>query len=278
MQFEDVRLRSRSILAAGGFEAARAAEGVWRQYIDDAPSQRDRGMALGALAEVVAMQGRVPEAQELFAVAAALVEQPKDRLTVAVGHAQVLAAAKLLSAAAPVVSELELLLAHPDALRPLAAWGFSALSRLWLLQGRPDLAEEAAQAAVRTAQDAPGKPGMAEALSALAAAQEALGDLATALQTLEEAMTYMSSGHCLTEARAEHARLALQLGQLDTARASLRRAVELPDLRDRRILARILRIIATLYPVDPQTGAHLSEMLAAHLEGTLPFSSGEVIT
>lgn len=221
---------------------------------------------MGRLAEDLLMQGRLAEAEEAFDGALLNVEGALDALQVYCGYARLIVVSNRASRAAAVAAEIERLLLD-DSTVPISSWGYAWLSQLHLLAGKVDESMAAATRAVDAAQ-ATGR-GYPEAFSALSAAQEKQGDLDAALDSIEQAMVHIRSPRCLMEARAEHARLSLARGDIQTAVRSLTRAVQLPDLKDRHVLASVMSIIARVGETDAVAAVRLVETLAVHLSRSI---------
>lgn len=274
MQYEELREQMRRILATGTYDSPGQAEVVAREYLAVAPTARDRGMALEALGQVLRMQGRLMESVETFTAADPLLSAPIDRFTFLNGFASVVVQGKMISVAESVAGKLRIVLdQHFDAVHTVAPWGYASLCHLALLSGDGIAALDAAHKAVAAAELE--KAGRAEAYRALAEANEGVGNLEEALLALEHSMSFMSQGHCLLEARAKHAALLIRAGDTHSATSSLAYAVELPDLRDRYVLAKVLEIIAVLGEQDPVAAWRCTKTMAAHLNRSVSGLSWE---
>lgn len=221
-----------------------------------------RAIALARRAEDLVMRGRFAEAEEVFEAARQSTEDADVTLQILCGYARLLVATRRAREARMLAAEMLTLLNEPDTGR-IAPWGYAWVSQLLLLANLVDDALRAAEQAVRTADET--GLGRAEAYSALASARERANDIHGAIDSLETAMVNMTSPRCLMDARAHHARLALRLGDTESAVRSLLRAVELPDLRDRQVVANVLKTIAEIGSTDSSAAVRLVETLAVHL-------------
>lgn len=234
----------------------------WMATEHTSGAHQARAIALARQAEDLTMRGRFAEAEELFQEAQQSSDDAAVTLQVLCGYARLLVVGRRAREARVLAAQMVLLLDHPATER-LAAWGYAWVAQLLIVANHIDDALLAAEHAVRAA-DATGL-GRAEAYSALSLVRECTGDFDGALDSLETAMTYMTSPRCLMDARARHARLAFKVGDTESALRSLSRAVELPDPHDRQVLANVLATIAEIGADNSSAAVRLVQMLAVQL-------------
>jgi len=268
VECERVLTQVRHILSTGRYDAAMQADDVLRGYLAYAPTKRDKGMALEALGEVLKQQGRIGESIETFEDADHYLTEETDRIAWAVGFAATVVAGGVKSLAPRVTGALQSLTgASSESARGLLPWVYVSLARVAELTGNKDWRLETAIEAVRLAEIT--GQAKAEAYSALSDAKENCGDVDGAIDTLELAMQYMQSGHCLMDARARHGALCLKLRDAKSAARSLAMAVRYSDLRDRCVLVKVLNVLADLGSYDPVAAVECTRELAARLNSSI---------
>lgn len=267
MGYEEVINEARSILASGEFDAAQRAGIVLLTYAESTDERRDKGMTLLAAAQVSAMRAMVSEALEHYKAAEQYLDSPQDRLSLFIGFGVMLAQSGNVTLIPGVLTNLASTLATCAALHTSnVAYGYATLARLQLAVDDHTGAENSASIAV-SAGTVTGN-GLAEAFSALSMVHEHAGRVSDAMNAMEDAMVHMTERHCLMEAQARYAQLALLHGDTKSATMHLRKAVEFPDFRDRIILAKVLRVTGQLINRDPKSAAAFTERLAAFLENS----------
>lgn len=264
MGYLNVLAEARSVMATGSYDAAEQAERLLTRYAMECGDPVEKGMALHAAADVMFRQGKVHAAVECFQEAEGYLLNDNNELLKLYSSWAILSDEHGIPDHVPyLVSRLSDLLAAEGCSGDTMVFGHLALARLYARLRDHERAVAAAEEAVRLADSL--QVARAEAYSALSKALEASGRVAEAMETLEHAMLYMKEGHCLMNAMAEYGRLALLCGDRKTATQYLMRAVELPDHRDRQVLANVLRVVAQLVSEDPVNAASILERIAAHL-------------
>jgi tetratricopeptide (TPR) repeat protein len=267
MAFEAVREETRALLADGSFHGAERAESIWRKFLEKrSVSRRDRGRAKAAMAQTVIKQGsrlRVGEVRELYEDALRLVDDPSDRIAVIVAYGLLVKEWNVDEPAGRLAGELEAL--AETCMNPvMVAWAWIGFSRMMLALRRPDEAASSARRAYLLALDHNG--AISEALKSEGEALLALGRLAQARESLEEALVHANSGHCVRDTRADLGLVAIAEGERDAAVFHLTKAVELPDYSDRQVERKVLKAVRALLKIDPNAADRLLEILEAHLE------------
>jgi tetratricopeptide (TPR) repeat protein len=269
MHMDDLLRATRDQLSSGSPTAAVDAEASWRRFLAGDLSDRDRKVALGRLGELLAMQGKLADAEDCFEQAISVELEPSDMIIILCGYANLLCGRRRVRGYEHVVAGLlGAVSAVGDAVASVAPWGYAYLAHFSILAGNLDEALSHAERAVSAATALKPARGLAEAWTAMSHVHEAAGRTVAAMECLEEAMVAMGEHHCLMEARARHGRLALAMGDTEQAVISFTKAVEFSDLRDRRVLGEVLRDIAALCRSNPELAAELTERLAARLYGS----------
>lgn len=263
MGYLTVLTEARSVMATGSYDAAEKAQQMLMRFAESCEDSVQKGMALRAAADVSFRQGKALAAIDLYREAEQHLTDATELLKLYASWAILADEHGIPDHTSYLIQQLCALLANYEETDSAAVYGYLALARMYVRSKRLDDAVAAAQEAVRLA-DAVGL-AQAEAYSALSKVHEACDRLPEAMEALEHAMLHMGEGHCLMQAMAEYGRLALCMGDRKTATLYIMRAVELPDLRDRQVIANVLRTVAQLVRDDPLVAADIIERLAAHL-------------
>jgi tetratricopeptide (TPR) repeat protein len=262
--FETMRQSARSALSSGLPDSANDAEDIVRDYLAGGISDRDRGLASNALAEILVMQGLPDEAGEFYSGAYALVTSADDRLAVLCGYAIWVRSEEKRTEAQNVYNELAAVLQSCEVSQN-CVWGYAYLSKVARFLGRTNDAVKFAKQAITMSSNV-GVEGRSEALSALSEALESIGDIDGAMEALDDALSFMQEGHCKMNAEAKMAELSLMVGDKRRAIISLTKAVEGMDARNAAVMADVTNAIAKFGKVDPVAAVELMGVLATQME------------